>query len=110
MSAEIIAFPSQSAGASETLPNESRGGIIPDWIETPLTSTDLFRAAPREWYCRLKITGLKTRRIGPFRSRREALLRLDGILSEFMDTLADLESDPSTVIEDEFSIIAHTSQ
>jgi hypothetical protein len=47
------------------------------------------------WFLRLQMTGLRTRRYGPFPSQHKALLFLNSLLSEITDGLCDAEANIS---------------
>lgn len=45
------------------------------------------------WFIRVQMTGLRTRRFGPFPTKHKGLLFLDHLLNEVMDAVSSVSSD-----------------
>ena len=78
------------------------------WREQPLSPKWLFRgqdeAGRRGWFLRFDVTGLYTRRIGPFSTRPAALACLDDlvatiILEPLLELHNQLDDDQCCVVE-----------
>ncbi len=67
----------------------------PDWFATATNER-----GEQEWFLRIEMTGAYPRRIGPFTTQRQALLRLDVFLNHALDCFADVADGAEVWVED----------